>query len=208
MENEKKDKIYSLEELQKKLNNKQKIFCHEYIVDWNASRAARVAGYSEKTHCVIASENLRKPYILQYIDFIKDDIAKEAGISKLMIVNELKKFAFTGFQDINETWMERKDFEDLPNEVRSCIQEIDSKIQKKNIGDDDEVIIVDVEHIKIKLVDKRMALQDLTKMMGWNAPDKTDITTNGDSVNRTIELPEGETMEDLRREMKELLKKD
>ena len=103
-------------------------------MDWNASRAARVAGYSEKTHCVIASENLRKPYILQYIDFIKDDIAKEAGISKLMIVNELKKFAFTGFQDINETWMERKDFEDLPNEVRSCIQEIDSKIQKKNIS--------------------------------------------------------------------------
>jgi phage terminase small subunit len=45
------------------LTEKQKIFCREYIFDWNGTRAAKVAGYSENTAAVIASENLTKPYI-------------------------------------------------------------------------------------------------------------------------------------------------
>ena len=31
------------------LTNKQEFFCDEYLVDFNATRAAKVAGYSEKT---------------------------------------------------------------------------------------------------------------------------------------------------------------
>ena len=54
----------------KKLTPKQKIFCEEYVVDWNASRAARVAGYSEKTAKVQASQLLTKDYISEYIKSI------------------------------------------------------------------------------------------------------------------------------------------
>lgn len=81
------EKKYTLEELQKKLTEKEKKFCHQYIIDWNGARSAREAGYSEKTCYVIASENLTKPYIQQYIDYIKDDYEKEAGISKLSQIN-------------------------------------------------------------------------------------------------------------------------
>ena len=51
-----------------KLTAKQQRFCDEYLIDLNATQAAIRAGYSEKTAAVIANENLRKPYIKEYID--------------------------------------------------------------------------------------------------------------------------------------------
>lgn len=49
------------------LTQKQFRFCEEYLVDCNASRAARVAGYSVKTAGKIATEYLQKPAIKAYI---------------------------------------------------------------------------------------------------------------------------------------------
>ncbi len=43
------------------LTQKQKRFIDEYLIDLNAARAARAAGYSEKTAEKIGSENLHKP---------------------------------------------------------------------------------------------------------------------------------------------------
>jgi hypothetical protein len=51
-----------------KLTLKQKRFADEYIISGNATDAAKKAGYSEKTAFTIATENLKKPYIKQYID--------------------------------------------------------------------------------------------------------------------------------------------
>lgn len=94
------EKKYTLEELEKKLTDKERIWCHEYIIDWNKSRAARVAGYSEESAKDIGYQNSTKLYIQQYLDFIKDDIAKEAGISKLSLINELKLIAFSNLPKI------------------------------------------------------------------------------------------------------------
>jgi phage terminase small subunit len=51
-----------------KMTAKQKRFCDEYLIDLNATQAAIRAGYSEKTAGVIANENLKKPYINEYIE--------------------------------------------------------------------------------------------------------------------------------------------
>ena len=51
-----------------KLTEKQKRFCDEYIIDLNGAQAAIRAGYSKKTARVIATENLSKPYIREYIE--------------------------------------------------------------------------------------------------------------------------------------------
>ena len=83
------EKQYTLKELKEKLTEKEKNFCHEYIVDWNGSRAAREAGYSENSCAEIANQNLRKLHIEQYIDFIKNDYEKEAGITKLSQIKDL-----------------------------------------------------------------------------------------------------------------------
>lgn len=49
------------------MTDKQKRFCDEYLIDLNGTQAAIRAGYSEKTARNIASENLAKPDIQQYI---------------------------------------------------------------------------------------------------------------------------------------------
>lgn len=51
-----------------KLNDRQKKFCEEYLIDLDATKAAIRAGYSKKTAGVIGYENLQKPQIRQYID--------------------------------------------------------------------------------------------------------------------------------------------
>jgi phage terminase small subunit len=49
------------------LSNKQRVFIEEYLRCWNATEAARLAGYSEKTARFIGAENLTKPYIAEEI---------------------------------------------------------------------------------------------------------------------------------------------
>ena len=49
------------------MTDKQKLFCDEYLVDLNATKAAIRAGYSKKTAYSIGVENLKKPEIKKYI---------------------------------------------------------------------------------------------------------------------------------------------
>ena len=51
-----------------KLTPKQQAFCEFYIETGNKTEAAIKAGYSKKTAAVIGDENLKKPYIREYID--------------------------------------------------------------------------------------------------------------------------------------------
>lgn len=51
-----------------KLTAKQKRFCDEYLIDCNGTQAAIRAGYSKRSARAIATENLAKPYIREYID--------------------------------------------------------------------------------------------------------------------------------------------
>ena len=49
------------------MTDKQELFIQEYLTDLNATRAAKRAGYSEKTAYSIGQENLTKPEIQQVI---------------------------------------------------------------------------------------------------------------------------------------------
>ena len=51
-----------------KMTAKQQMFCDEYLIDLNATQAAIRAGYSKKTARQMATENLAKPVIKQYIE--------------------------------------------------------------------------------------------------------------------------------------------
>lgn len=50
------------------LEPRQQLFVDEYIIDFNATRAAKAAGYSESSAASIASENLTKPNIKTAVD--------------------------------------------------------------------------------------------------------------------------------------------
>ncbi|EPP0993247.1 terminase small subunit [Listeria monocytogenes] len=60
-----------------KLTEKQKRFADEYIKCGNATEAARLAGYSSKTANRIATENLSKPVIKDYIDKVLSELEEK-----------------------------------------------------------------------------------------------------------------------------------
>ena len=113
----------------KDLTDKQKQFCKEYVTDWNATRAAKAAGYSEHTAKEIGSQNLTKPIINAYIEHIQKDLLKLCGVSVLGNVNKLKEILESEQTD--------------------------------------------------KASDKIKALEVINKMLGLNAPDKSELKHEG-----------------------------
>jgi len=77
-----------------KLTDKQKIFCKEYILDFNATRAATAAGYSKKYVRHQGSENLAKLDIQKEIKRLMESRNQRTEITADRVVKELAKFAF------------------------------------------------------------------------------------------------------------------
>ena len=157
------------------LTDKQKRFCEEYVVDWNASRAALAAGYSENTAQVIGSENLKKPIIKEYIEHIQKDLAKLANVSALRNILELKKIAYTNLSDFKDGWMTERDFDSLTEEQKGALSEIVYTDKMFN-GNSEKIV-------KFKVHDKMKAIEMINKMLGFNLADRLDVTTDGEKLN-------------------------
>ena len=71
------------------LNDKQKQFCEEYIIDLNGTQAAIRAGYSEKTANRIASELLSKLDIQEYICVLKNKRSERVKYSQDELMRDI-----------------------------------------------------------------------------------------------------------------------
>lgn len=160
------------------LNAAQRQFCEEYIFDWNASRAYKVAYPSKKDENVItsaASRLLTNVKVEAYIKELQEDLERLAGISRLSVLKEHKKLAYSSIAHLHNTWIERKAFDKLTPEQKDCIAEISTQIKTNRNADG---TLEENEYIKVKLYDKQKALDSISKMLGYNAPEKMDHTIN------------------------------
>ena len=160
------------------LTDKQKKFCYEYCVDLNGTQAAIRAGYSKKTAAAIASQNLIKLNIQAEIKKLQDNLAETSGLTKLRILNEHIKIAFSSIANLHNTWIKRKEFESLTEDQKACIAEIDTKIKTEYDPDTEKREPIHVEYVRIKLYDKQKALESISKMLGYEAPSKIDLSVN------------------------------
>ena len=64
------------------LTPRQQLFVSEYLIDSNGARAARSAGYSEKTARQVTTENLSKPYIQAAIAVKQQETAVKLELRK------------------------------------------------------------------------------------------------------------------------------
>jgi hypothetical protein len=72
------------------LTEKQKKFTREYLKELNATKAARLAGYSNKTAYSIGHENLNKPEVRKEIERLRVEISQKSQISTLEIISEVR----------------------------------------------------------------------------------------------------------------------
>lgn len=70
------------------MNDRQRAFCQYYAADPDGTAAAIKAGYSKRTAAAIASENLRKPELLDYIK----ELQAEAEAARVADLVEVKQF--------------------------------------------------------------------------------------------------------------------
>jgi phage terminase small subunit len=167
-------------EIKPKLTEKQKAFCREYILNgWNGTKAAIKAGYSFKTAKVIANENLTKPYLNDYIKELRGDIETLTGINKEKILTAFAEIAFNSINYYNETWLKRIEFESLSKEAKSCIQEIEHRVNYIDVyTDSGKKKKVKIDEVRFKLYSRTDALKEINKMLGYNEPIKTDLKTD------------------------------
>lgn len=166
------------------LTEANKVFCREYIFDWNGSRAYKIAypEVTDETARVNASRLLTNANISTYCELIQKDLEKLAGMSRLKVINEHQKLAFSSIAHLHNTWIELTQFELLTSEQKDCISEIDTKTERKYFSEYDPdkkdfvKVPYDVKYIKIKLYDKQKALDSISKMLGYDAATRMELT--------------------------------
>jgi phage terminase small subunit len=75
----------------KKLTEKEKMFCKEYLVDFNGSQAAIRAGYSVNSSKQIGYENLTKPYLREELQHLIDKRAEKCALDAQYVLENLKE---------------------------------------------------------------------------------------------------------------------
>ncbi|MVW80189.1 terminase small subunit [Bordetella sp. 02P26C-1] len=152
------------------LNNKQRRFVEEYLVDLNATQAAIRAGYSPKTAGQIGDENLKKPQIAAAVQEAQAERSKRTEITQDMVLRELAKI---GFSDIRKLvrWGKTElrvagAEEDGATEVHHGL----ALVSVDDIDDDTAAAIAEIsegrEGLKVKLHDKKGALVDIGRHLG------------------------------------------
>lgn len=89
-----------VQKLKEPLNDKQLLFCKEYLTDFNGSRAAKAAGYSEKSAPTTANDILNYPYVQAYLSYLISSRAKRLEVTADKVVQEIAKIAFHNVEDL------------------------------------------------------------------------------------------------------------
>ena len=79
----------------RELTGKQQNFVNEYLIDLNATAAAKRAGYSEKSATELGYETLTKPHVAAEIAKRRQRMIEKLEITQEMIVQELAKIGFS-----------------------------------------------------------------------------------------------------------------
>lgn len=162
-----------------KLTAKQEKFCQEYVIDLNATQAAIRAGYSEATAKEIASQNLTKPEILQFVAILKEESSKILEITHQDVLKQLKTWAES---DITETiGLTPEEVKELPIEVRRLVTSYKHKIRHIPTKPPTKE-----EYIELHFVSKEKALEMINKHIGFYEKDNKqkaiDLSTLPDDI--------------------------
>ena len=157
-----------------KLTPQQVKFVAEYVKSSNATESAIKAGYSPKTAAQSASRLLSSVKISEMIQKVKDATISSAIISKqkaLEILSEIASADLTNFMTVGADGVS---FYDVGPETlgKKALKEFTTKTVRDEHGN----TIQETAFNNLKLEDRQKAIELLGKFLGWNAPDKLNIT--------------------------------
>lgn len=167
------------------LTAKQERFVAEYLIDLNATQPAIRAGYSEKTATEQGSRLLTNVKVQEAIAEGQNKTAEKLEITKERIVDELAKIAFA---DIRKAVRWGKSRIDTTSENASPnglgiypVELVPSEVIEDDIAAAVAEVSLTKTGVKIKMHDKKSALVDMAKMLGFMV-EKHDHTSSDGSM--------------------------
>ena len=140
------------------LNPKQRRFLEEYLVDLNASAAARRAGYSEKTAGQIGERLLKNVEVQKAIQAGQAARQQRTEVTQDMVLRELAKIAFADQRQVMK-WgpggVKLRDSSELTADEAAAVAEVSETIGATGGGS-----------LKLKTHDKVGALKLLGEHLG------------------------------------------
>lgn len=162
------------------LNNRQKRFCDEYMIDLNATQAAIRAGYSVKTANEQGARLLTNVSVQAEIQRLQAEISRRTGISQDRVIRELAKIAF--LNPMNLVTPEGRIRDGASQDDLSCIEGVKFKRSDSDTGYSEER--------EVKIASKLKALELLGKHLGM-FNDKLDL-----NIAQPVVISGGEQLED------------
>lgn len=153
------------------LTDKQRLFCDEYMKDFNASEAARRAGYSQKNAHVSAAQLLRSTNVQAYLSEKRKVLAEKNDITLEMILEGYRKLAFFDSRKFYENG-KVKSVDKLDDETAFALSGFEASTISTEFG-------AKISTNKIKMSDRNRALDSLCRVLGYNAPDKVPVNADG-----------------------------
>ena len=152
------------------LNEKQKRFAHEYIIDLNATHAAIRAGYSERSAHSHGYRLLRHDEVSKLIEVLQKERSERTTVTADRVIEELAK---VGFSDIRHVvrWGSTPNNPDIdglePNGLGLYPVALipSDQISDEAAGAVSEVSLTQAG-VKVKLHDKLSALEKLGRHLG------------------------------------------
>ena len=163
------------------LTDKQLMFCHEYLKDFNATQAAIRAGYSKKTARQVGSENLSKPNIQDFLNELKHEIHERNEVTIDEVLQELANMMRFDPIDFYGDDGNIRPLQELPPLARRCLTAIDIH----SIEDMNTAITTKIS--KFKYVDKLAVIE---KFMRYFGAYEKDNSQKAQATVHIIKLPD------------------
>jgi len=159
-----------------KLTKKQRVFVDEYLVCFNASQAAKNAGYKAKNARQTGHENLTKPYIKSEIECRLAEIHMSSE-EALKLLADMARGDIGQVMDITSIGfnlnMKRAQDLGLTKIIKKVKQKTTTYIAKKESEEDREVT-----ELEIELYDAQAAIDKVLRVHG-SYKNNIDITSGG-----------------------------
>lgn len=166
---------------------KQHRFIEEYLVDLNATEAAKRAGYSAKTAHSVGHENLRKPEIAAAVAEAQKKRGDRTEVTADRVLAELGRI---GFSDLRQCFTKAghlRNPEDWPDSVATAVASVE--VVTRPGAEVDENGRREIEYVhKIRLWDKNSALEKIAKHLGMFVERHEHTGKDGAPLSFTFDL--------------------
>jgi phage terminase small subunit len=141
----------------KRLTQKQRVFCHEYVKSSNATQSAILAGYTKTNASAVSCALLKKPHIQDYLSQLTGEKLQQVNIETEDVLKELGTLAFSNMKNLAR-WNDPEGVvvhssDDIPDEIAKCISSVEDVLDKEGRK----------AGVRIKLHDKIKPLEILAK---------------------------------------------